>query len=158
MSIPRSSKSKSPKLDLESVGRLKHVSKLLCKLVVENKQHKQQIDRADDVHLTFQQFLFITILIYRRHFNQNLSWETVNFSISSSIKLTPGMTSGVRSTWSSAMLVNVKFVARAIKPHFHATSFFFFLESEYWYNCPGVGECSPEQAGWQWLTFRKPVL
>ena len=41
------------------------MSKRLCKLVVENKQHKQLIDRAklDDVHLPFQQFLLITILI-----------------------------------------------------------------------------------------------
>ena len=50
----------------------KHVSKLLFKLVVENKQHKQLIDRTkpDDVHLhvPFQQFLFITILIYTAAF------------------------------------------------------------------------------------------
>ena len=37
------------------------MSKLLCNLVVENKQHKQLIDRAkpDDAHLPFQQFLLI---------------------------------------------------------------------------------------------------
>ena len=50
----------------------KHVSKLLFKLVVENKQHKQLIDRTkpNDVHLhvPFQQFLFITILIYTAAF------------------------------------------------------------------------------------------
>ena len=50
----------------------KHMSKLLFKLVVENKQHKQLIDRTkpDDVHLhvPFQQFLFITILIYTAAF------------------------------------------------------------------------------------------
>ena len=49
-----------------------HVSKPLCKLLVENKQQKLLIDRAkprlDDVHLTFQQFLFITILIYTEAF------------------------------------------------------------------------------------------
>ena len=47
-----------------------HVSKLLCNLVVENKQHKQLIDRAkpDDIHLPFQQFLLITILIYTAAF------------------------------------------------------------------------------------------
>ena len=39
-------------------------------VVVENKQHKQLIDRAklDDVHLPFQQFFIVTILIYTAAF------------------------------------------------------------------------------------------
>ena len=47
-----------------------HVSKPLSKLLGENKQQKRLIDRAkpDDVHLTVQQFLFITILIYTEAF------------------------------------------------------------------------------------------
>ena len=79
-----------------------HVSKPLCKSLVENKQQKQLIDSAkpDDVHLTFQQFHFITILIYRRHLTKTLVEKR-----SVSIKLAPGMSSGVRSTWSSAILV-----------------------------------------------------
>ena len=43
------------------------MSKPLCKLLFENKQRKHLIDRAkadDNVHLPFQQFLPITILIY----------------------------------------------------------------------------------------------
>ena len=39
-------------------------------VVVENKQHKQLIDRAksDDIHLPFQQFFIVTILIYTAAF------------------------------------------------------------------------------------------
>ena len=46
------------------------MSKLLCNLVVENKQHKQLIDgaKSDVVHLPFQQFLLITISIYTAAF------------------------------------------------------------------------------------------
>ena len=101
-----------------------HVSKPLCKSLVENKQQKQLIDSAkpDDVHLTFQQFPFITILIYRRHFNQNFSWETVSFN----------KTSTRNVLWSKIDLIvrhisYFKFAARAIKPHSHATSVFFFF-------------------------------
>ena len=110
-----------------------HVSKPLCKSLVENKQQKQLIDSAkpDDVHLTFQQFPFITIWIYRRHFNQNFSWETVSFSISSSIKLAPGMSSGVRSTWSSAMLVILNLPRGLLSLTSMQLRFFFFLETDY---------------------------
>ena len=54
----------------------------------------------------------------RRHLNQNFSWATVNFCLFFS----KGKSSGARSTWSSAMFTYFKFAARAIKPHFHATS------------------------------------
>ena len=78
-----------------------HVSKPLC------KQQKQLIDRAksDDVHLTGNSSFSLLFWFIRRHFNQNFSWETVSFSVSSLIKLASGISSGVRATWSSAMLV-----------------------------------------------------
>ena len=88
----------------------KHVSKPPCQLlVVENKQRiKQLIDCAKpgDVHLPFQQFFLLPFWFMQRHFNQSFGWAMVNFSISFSIKPAPGMsTSGIRSTWSFAMLV-----------------------------------------------------
>ena len=84
-----------------------HVLQPLCKLLVGDKQQKQLIDRAksDDVHLTGNSSFSLLFWFIQRHFNQNFSWETVSFSISSLIKLVSGMSSGVRATWSSATLV-----------------------------------------------------
>ena len=86
------------------------VSKPLCKLLVENKQQKQLIDRAKPNDGWCTPNLLTVPFHYHFDLNGGIlsktgSWETVSFSISSSIKLAPGMSSAVRSTWSSAMLV-----------------------------------------------------
>ena len=84
---------------------MEHLSELLCKLVVENRE---LIDRAkpDDIHIS-KSFFLLPVWFMRLHFNQNFSFATISFSISSSLKRASGMSPGVRSTWSSAMLVNL---------------------------------------------------
>ena len=62
----------------------------LCKLVVENKK-SIYIKSWSIAHAKPDDFI-------RRHFNQN-------YFISSSLKLAPGMSSGIGSSWPSAMLV-----------------------------------------------------
>ena len=103
------------------------MSNLLCKLVVENKQHKQLIDSAkpDDIHLSNSSFL-LPFSLYGGILT-NFSWATVNFSIFSSLKPAPGMSPGVRSTWSSSVLVIFNLPQGPFMPHFHATSVFFFF-------------------------------
>ena len=96
----------------------------------------------------------------------NFSWATVNFSIFSSLKPAPGMSPGVRSTWSSSVLVIFNLPQGPFMPHFHATSvfFFFFLESEYYrislvWWVPGIfaEESSPARAKHVWRTVEFAV-
>ena len=140
------------------------MSNLLCKLVVENKQHKQLIDSAkpDDIHLSNSSFL-LPFSLYGGILT-NFSWATVNFSIFSSLKPAPGMSPGVRSTWSSSVLVIFNLPQGPFMPHFHATSVFFFLESEYYrislvWWVPGIfaEESSPPRAKHVWRTVEFAV-
>ena len=113
-------------LDLEKTNFVsKQVSKPLCKLLVENKQHKQLIDRAkpDDVHFLVSNSSFLLPFWFiRRHFNQKFN----HFSLSSSLKTAPGMSPGIWSTWSSAVLVISNFPSRA-KSLLPGNFRFFFL-------------------------------
>ena len=96
-----------------------------CKLFFENKQHKQLIDRAkpDDVHfLDSNSSFLLPFWFIRRHFKQKFN----HFSLSSSLKTAPGMSPGIRSTWSPAVLV-ISNLPQGPKAHFKATSLFFFL-------------------------------
>ena len=113
-------------LDFEKANFVwKQVSKPRCKLLVKNKQHKQLIDhtKPDDVHFLVSNSSFLLPFWFiRRHFNQKFN----HFSLSSSLKPAPGMSPGIRSTWSSSVLVTSN-LSQGPKPHFQATSGFFFL-------------------------------
>ena len=103
----------------------KQVSKPRYKLLVKNKQHKQLIDRSkpDDVHFLVSNSSFLLPFWFIwRHFNQKFN----HFSLSSYLKPAPGMSSGIRSTWSSAVLV-ISNLPQGPKAYFQATSGFFFL-------------------------------
>ena len=113
-------------VDLEKTNFVwKQVSKPPWKLLVQNKQHKQLIDRAkpDDVHFLFSNSSFLLPFWFiRRHFNQKFN----HFSLPSSLKPAPGMSPGIRSTWPSYVLVTSN-LPQGPKAHFQATSVFFFL-------------------------------
>ena len=103
----------------------KQVSKPRYKLLVKNKQHKQLIDRSkpDDVHFLVSNSSFLLPFWFiRRHFNQKFN----HFSLSSPLKPAPGMSPGIRSTWSSAVLVISNFPSRA-KSLLPGSFRFFFL-------------------------------
>ena len=99
----------------------KHASKPLCKQLID-------CAKPDDVHLPFQQFLLITILIYTETFQPKLKLSKGQFFNPFFNKAsTRNVLLGVRSTWSSAMLVLFNlFAERAIMPHFYATPGFFW--------------------------------
>ena len=118
-------------LDTEKANFVwKRVSKTLCKLEVENKQHinSWSIRRGRMMYTTFATVpCYYHLDLFSDILTKN--WATVNFSISSSIMLS---TRNVR--WSKIDLIvchvsYFKFAARAIKPHFHATFVFFFFFS-----------------------------
>ena len=112
-------------LDFEKANFVwKQVSKPRCKLLVKNKQHKQLIDhtKPDDVHFLVSNSSFLLPFWFiRRHFNQKFN----HFSLSSSLKPAPGMSPGIRSTWSPPVLV-ISNLPQGPKAHFQATSGFFF--------------------------------
>ena len=113
-------------LDFEKANFVwKQVSKPRCKLLVKNKQHKQLIDhtKPDDVHFLVSNSSFLLPFWFiRRHFNQKFN----HFSLSSSLKPAPGMSPGIRSTWSPPVLV-ISNLPQGPKAYFQATSGFFFL-------------------------------
>ena len=109
------------------------MSKLLCKLEIENKQHinSWSVRRGRMMYTTFATVpcyyhldLFSDIL--------TKTWATVNFCLF----FNNANTRNVRWRKMDLIVRHVsyfKFAARAIKPHFHATFgfFFFLLESKY---------------------------
>ena len=113
-------------ISYENVFLKRHVN---LKLKI-NSIYKQLIDQArpDDLHYLCNSSLLLPSWFIQRHFNNNLSNRQFFYLLFNNAN-----TRNVR--WSKIDLIvrhvsYFKFPARAIKPHFHAT-LFFFLESEY---------------------------